>query len=1120
MKKNIYKIFAPVLSLLAVCVLFACSNVFTGDNFSKNTSKKSDCEKATVIISFESDNSRTALPSIDWNDFSYTLTAIQNPGTADQKDSVTLFENRTKEQLVQGVTLDLGKYKFTLTAKKNGVTSLSGSVTKDITGNESIAFRMFAVTGGTGSATVKISFPNDNTVASVKAFYATEIFGSGKYQNLEIKTVMGKKVVVFTKDDCPSGIEQYAHICFYDSVGNLIYTGVEALCIAGNCSSVSEIELTDSDWRTYACSVTLKKDGSGWASSGKTVKLVEKDNSAIQYVLQDISGGVFAASVSDGIYYIYVNNVNTGIEFRSADKTAEVKYWSLKFGTDESPVNGFDMTVVSGGYDITENSAMILDGTNFVYTLSLNEGYEVSDLTVKHNDIPVSDAAVEKNIAITAVKVPQTITVSGAESIQYTITFLDSDGSVIVSSQNETRAYWFEGYSAPSGFTVNAPAVLPSLADIKKNGNTFDVWVDENNKPVKTTEGVYKNLILKATWKEFITVSVSSKSVFANGINLLICAGEGDDEGKTLIFADFDANGIAGINDQQLIVDGNDDFTDYAIYAGNISGEKTPDSDFTFTMTGGRVSEIHGLDSKDSKRKNNSTLNISGTAVIGTAEDIISREENGVIVKRAKTVKGIDLASITNEWVNITAQMTGDYKIYCVTPYQYEEGIERTIAYFKNKVYADFLHFVCYSETDDSELPYKKVDLTTKKVKQMGIERTLVRIAGSGVNLPTAAEVDGDVTIEFGLGDGCVTTDCSVFSIRTTGGSFRVNDRLTITKNMTDEEKTVEKSLTYMVQPTPSTYETSLAFEKHYVYMHILSSGNDLTPEMANDFLKQVMFTRDDPNVQMTIKINLETVPAEDIAAAKVKYFDGSFYKLVQTNPETGAAISNVTWYDSYKWAKKEKFNGMHGYLMTITSDVENNYIFNQYTAKMSWMGASRLTRYDGNRDDPEFTVNPAYSDKIKDNKQYSEGKAYCDTFSWHCGPEAGMEFFKTTFQNSKYQGPQNATASKTAGNIDDGKGGIRYHHWNNKYLYSETANANLSLEPNDSGGEACVQFLSTDATAGYWNDQKAWPTSTAHFCTGFYVEFTPYEYYWDGSDAGSNAQIARDKPITKVATY
>lgn len=55
----------------------------------------------------------------------------------------------------------------------------------------------------------------------------------------------------------------------------------------------------------------------------------------------------------------------------------------------------------------------------------------------------------------------------------------------------------------------------------------------------------------------------------------------------------------------------------------------------------------------------------------------------------------------------------------------------------------------------------------------------------------------------------------------------------------------------------------------------------------------------------------------------------------------------NVEYMTAYKTAASSKFNGLQGYLLTITSDAEHNFVHNAYEYVHAWIGAATITNYD-----------------------------------------------------------------------------------------------------------------------------------------------------------------------------
>lgn len=1151
---------------------FLISLIFCGcDSFllSSNENKTSSAGKAVISISVNDGHSRTAMPVFNWSDFTYELIAVQNPGEPTQKDAETLFTNKSYDNLIQGISLDVGRYKFTLNAYKDSQKVLSGSHTVDLSsGNTTLSFLMYPVTGGKGSASISITYPQDSPVAKIVAFTSDEIFDEKEGVELTGRVVSGKMRTEYKVSELPSDKEQYAIIKFYDSNHTLVYSCTESLIILAGVESKSSIELTDDDWHTYSCVVTLKKDGEGWTSSKKTVSLVNKTNHSKVYPLEEYSKGAFGASVAEGIYYVYVNGENTEIEFNSINEKTTVDYYTVSMGGDSK---GCKMIPVSGGLDQSENLAVVQKGKDFVYQISLSRGYEVENFTVKENGNIVPNASFDENLTIESVSQKVTITTEGNKPIIYTITYKDgANGAEFAAGKVANLAYWYEyggSYTPQTEFTAEDTVLLPAIGNIRKDNNFFDAWTDEKGKTIIDTEGIYENLELYANWRPAPFVDDVNQEIYANGFNLLI-KGSDTQNSITEIYVDYNGDGIKNQDDYQITCTNistskSNDFTGYTLKAGSNDGSYVPKSDFTFTMTGGRIAAIYGLNTKTQKYPNKSTLNISGTAQIGLIEGKkTTQNDDSTFTTRATSVKGIMLDTLSAERVFITGQMTNlsdaaksPYSVTCVSENMYDIENEHVVAEIINSNYATLANFTCWNvkagedDAGNTENKYTQILLAHKEELINSVTKTFICMADdSGVVLPKAHEIVWDED-EFHLGDQSIKTPCSVFSLSVENGTFRVNQRTTITKNKTDNDIEVEKSLTYMAQPTPLTYVEHLEFEKSYVYMQVLSSADLLTPEIINNFLKQIYFKKIDETKDVKVTVNIETVPAKFIlgngdghGGSEFKYFDGSFYKRFQYENDTpsgyngvkqtsgsnsGKILNLITWTTSYNKAKQATFNGLKGYLMNITSEVENNYIYDTfhelYPDQLSWAGGATfapVAKTTGMISGKEIVwwdqdVTSSETDAATPGARKAGGK-WC----WQAGPEAGMCFWSIA-------------------SCDGGKDGTIegvFERWNNATLHKDVYTPDIDstdptklikgsagAEPNGTAtGEPCLQFLAGRLTPsgkdyyanGFWNNQGDSNTQASGYgCTGYIVEFTPYE-----TDYG--IQVANYQAIRRTSVY
>lgn len=88
---------------------------------------------------------------------------------------------------------------------------------------------------------------------------------------------------------------------------------------------------------------------------------------------------------------------------------------------------------------------------------------------------------------------------------------------------------------------------------------------------------------------------------------------------------------------------------------------------------------------------------------------------------------------------------------------------------------------------------------------------------------------------------------------------------------------------------------------------------------------------------KQTVTVTAEQMENMTVTVGGTQYpvepFMGHYYTYVQS--------STYGWSDAYKAAKSMKFNGLTGYLLTITSEAEHYYIYQKF-GKAGWMGATR----------------------------------------------------------------------------------------------------------------------------------------------------------------------------------
>ncbi|WP_213497100.1 MucBP domain-containing protein [Lactococcus formosensis] len=165
-----------------------------------------------------------------------------------------------------------------------------------------------------------------------------------------------------------------------------------------------------------------------------------------------------------------------------------------------------------------------------------------------------------------------------------------------------------------------------------------------------------------------------------------------------------------------------------------------------------------------------------------------------------------------------------------------------------------------------------------------------------------------------------------------------------------------------------------------------------------------------------------------------------------------------VTFQKSYNQAKQTTYKGLTGYLATITSQEEQDFIYNSIAKEPGYLGGTHYVFSNGNRinDEQVISENTLFE---HENVDYKQGEQWY----WLDGPEAGTVFYNT----------------KTYDPIKGPVPGV-YNHFK-------------SEEPNNTNGqEGVLQFANLN---DLWNDMHDYyqPPRPFNSVQGYYVEFSEY---------------------------
>lgn len=344
------------------------------------------------------------------------------------------------------------------------------------------------------------------------------------------------------------------------------------------------------------------------------------------------------------------------------------------------------------------------------------------------------------------------------------------------------------------------------------------------------------------------------------------------------------------------------------------------------------------------------------------------------------------------------------------------------------------------------------------------------------------------------------------------------------------------KELTLSATTLPSGWKSQTQGGNVYNYINTDTSTTNNQATVIN-FLNSLKLTAKQA-VGGDIKITLE---GSKIATWVDSAGNKHYYEFVEAQGNKA-----VTWIEAYNLAKKMEYRGLQGYLATITSTEEHQFIFDSIATNPGWLGGTRMRKLTPGGaekivDDPQLTeaksngqdVREAllYGNKLSSNygvftwaEADSAAAKQQTTWYWADGPEAGQNFLsRPTYQlytdgrvagtegtlsyNNKTQTQQIFRGASALGDgynawARDDNEPNNYHKANDR----NSPNGSLVNIPNFTGdgattsydGEYVLQFgkLSTGnvkTPRPAWNDRPQW-SYDPNYNQGYYVEFSEYD--------------------------
>ena len=226
---------------------------------------------------------------------------------------------------------------------------------------------------------------------------------------------------------------------------------------------------------------------------------------------------------------------------------------------------------------------------------------------------------------------------------------------------------------------------------------------------------------------------------------------------------------------------------------------------------------------------------------------------------------------------------------------------------------------------------------------------------------------------------------------------------------------------------TPSGWSLLSSTSNNYVKSYTLPTN--VTSEAIQNFLRSIVFSVPS-NTLKNVQILLQT--DDGSSERQVIYYSGNrhYYEYV---------AGTVPWTTAYTAAKARNYCGRQGYLATLTSAGEDQFV-SRLVQNAMWLGGTRLTN-NGSED-----------------SQYFSGfstSSYAGYWYWACGPEKGDTIINaSTAVASSYVDAMSWYADQNA----------QYGYTNWAYA-RRTSNSSLySAEPNGGSGwssrESCLTIL------------------------------------------------------------
>ena len=354
------------------------------------------------------------------------------------------------------------------------------------------------------------------------------------------------------------------------------------------------------------------------------------------------------------------------------------------------------------------------------------------------------------------------------------------------------------------------------------------------------------------------------------------------------------------------------------------------------------------------------------------------------------------------------------------------------------------------------------------------------------VSLSRAAAA-ADIT----LGSAALTGDKYYYPNASVSGDNIRTILISFSDNVTDGDSIVLPSA-----PEGFTVSSSSA-SNDYTKRINLDAG--VAASAVQDYIRDIGFTI--ASATQSVKI---TVTTENIIHDTYYNIDTEHY--YQYIPDTSSS-----WIQAYNLAKTMSYMGRTGYLATIMSKDEDEYVNSLSGGKTGWLGGTILRNSGSIVDAGGGSSGAQLYYSLFDTTGVVPGGWY-----WACGPEIGTTFFNTNSLDPE------ATASNAA--TVDAANTTYYYNWARGTVSYEPNNQTATLAYDNDSYETCLTTLvisgntGKSGTAFSWNDKHYDTAGTGEWdAKGYFVEYG--DKLKGDNDSGSTAFASDSGELTVTAT-